>query len=237
MLGTPNLYPVEFAVEFAGPDDVSGGARPPARQSWSNNVRPGLTGELHRGWALHPVVEGRCSDVLLARGAHPCRPRTPRSGSWRSAPCRPPPCRRVVSGFDLGEVPGRRRSLARLTSASTGAGSGQAHSERGLPASYNGAARGPLEPISGVQQITVGTDDADQRLDRWLRRHYPQVPQGRTSACAAKARSASTADAPSPRPAWKPARPCACRRSPRRHPGGPTEPGVSDADAAMIRAA
>ena len=33
--------------------------------------------------------------------------------------------------------------------------------------------------MSGVQQITVGTDEADQRLDRWLRRHYPHVAQGR----------------------------------------------------------
>ena len=33
--------------------------------------------------------------------------------------------------------------------------------------------------MSGVQQVTVGDDEADQRLDRWLRRRFPQLPQGR----------------------------------------------------------
>ena len=33
--------------------------------------------------------------------------------------------------------------------------------------------------MSGVRQVTVGTEEADQRLDRWLRRLYPQVAQGR----------------------------------------------------------
>ena len=31
----------------------------------------------------------------------------------------------------------------------------------------------------GVRQVTVGADEADQRLDRWLRRRFPQVNQGR----------------------------------------------------------
>ena len=33
--------------------------------------------------------------------------------------------------------------------------------------------------MSGVQKITVGDDDGDQRLDRWLRRMLPHVSQGR----------------------------------------------------------
>ena len=33
--------------------------------------------------------------------------------------------------------------------------------------------------MSGVRQLTVGSEEAEQRLDRWLRRHYPHVPQGR----------------------------------------------------------
>ena len=37
----------------------------------------------------------------------------------------------------------------------------------------------PLKSMSGVRQITVGDADADQRLDRWLRRLHPQVTQGR----------------------------------------------------------
>ncbi len=33
--------------------------------------------------------------------------------------------------------------------------------------------------MTKVQTITVGPGDADQRLDRWLRRMFPHVPQGR----------------------------------------------------------
>lgn len=33
--------------------------------------------------------------------------------------------------------------------------------------------------MSGVQTLTIGPDDADQRVDRWLRRQFPHVPQGR----------------------------------------------------------
>ena len=33
--------------------------------------------------------------------------------------------------------------------------------------------------MSGVKMITVADDDGDQRLDRWLRRMFPHVSQGR----------------------------------------------------------
>ena len=33
--------------------------------------------------------------------------------------------------------------------------------------------------MSGVQTIEVGADDAGQRLDRWFRRLFPHVGQGR----------------------------------------------------------
>jgi 23S rRNA pseudouridine955/2504/2580 synthase len=33
--------------------------------------------------------------------------------------------------------------------------------------------------MSGVQTLTVAEGEADQRVDRWLRRHFPHVPQGR----------------------------------------------------------
>lgn len=33
--------------------------------------------------------------------------------------------------------------------------------------------------MSGVQIIEVGTDEGDQRLDRWMRRRFPQLAQGR----------------------------------------------------------
>ena len=32
--------------------------------------------------------------------------------------------------------------------------------------------------MSGVQTLTLGADDAEQRLDRWFRRQFPQVNQG-----------------------------------------------------------
>lgn len=33
--------------------------------------------------------------------------------------------------------------------------------------------------MSGVQHVTVGADEAEQRLDRWFKRRFPQVTQGR----------------------------------------------------------
>jgi 23S rRNA pseudouridine955/2504/2580 synthase len=33
--------------------------------------------------------------------------------------------------------------------------------------------------MSRVQTVTVGPGDGDQRLDRWFKRHFPHVPQGR----------------------------------------------------------
>ena len=33
--------------------------------------------------------------------------------------------------------------------------------------------------MSRVQTVTVGPGDGDQRLDRWLKRHFPQLAQGR----------------------------------------------------------
>ncbi|KAA9010636.1 RluA family pseudouridine synthase [Histidinibacterium aquaticum] len=33
--------------------------------------------------------------------------------------------------------------------------------------------------MSGVQTLTVGPDEGDQRLDRWLKRRLPQITQGR----------------------------------------------------------
>lgn len=33
--------------------------------------------------------------------------------------------------------------------------------------------------MSGVQTLTIAEDDADQRLDRWFRRLYPHITQGR----------------------------------------------------------
>ena len=32
--------------------------------------------------------------------------------------------------------------------------------------------------MGGVSMVTVSADDGEVRLDRWFRRHYPQVTQG-----------------------------------------------------------
>ena len=32
--------------------------------------------------------------------------------------------------------------------------------------------------MSGVQTLTIGADEGDQRLDRWLKRRFPQITQG-----------------------------------------------------------
>src|SRR6056297_2616957 len=36
-----------------------------------------------------------------------------------------------------------------------------------------------LAPMSGVQTVTVAAGEGDQRLDRWFRRRFPHVSQGR----------------------------------------------------------
>ncbi len=33
--------------------------------------------------------------------------------------------------------------------------------------------------MSGVQQITIGADEGDQRLDRWFKKHFPEINHGR----------------------------------------------------------
>jgi 23S rRNA pseudouridine955/2504/2580 synthase len=33
--------------------------------------------------------------------------------------------------------------------------------------------------MTGVQQITIGADDGDQRLDRWFKKHFPEINHGR----------------------------------------------------------
>ena len=32
--------------------------------------------------------------------------------------------------------------------------------------------------MSGVQTITIGADEGDQRIDRWLKKRFPQLTQG-----------------------------------------------------------
>ena len=90
--------------------------------------------------------------------------------------------------------------------------------------------------MSGVQQITVGSDEADQRLDRWLRGHYPQVPQGRIERMCRKGEI--RVDGGRVKPATRLGAGQTVRVPPIPDAAPPlaAEPQLSDADAAMIQA-
>ncbi len=92
--------------------------------------------------------------------------------------------------------------------------------------------------MSGVQTLTVGPQDAEQRLDRWFRRQFPHVSQGQIEKMCRKGEirvdggrvKASSRVGPGHKvrvPPLDDTRPSRPR----------TDPQVSEADAAMIRAA
>ena len=55
--------------------------------------------------------------------------------------------------------------------------------------------------MAGVSFVTVGEEDGEARLDRWFKRHYPQVTQGqlqkllRTKQVKVDGKKAATCDA------------------------------------------
>lgn len=92
--------------------------------------------------------------------------------------------------------------------------------------------------MSRVQTVTVGSEGADQRLDRWLRRQFPHLAQGRIEKMCRKGElrvdggrvRASTRLAPGQQ----------VRVPPLPEPGAsaaPPGPEISEADARMIRGA
>src|SRR3954468_7430969 len=34
-------------------------------------------------------------------------------------------------------------------------------------------------PMTGVQQLTISETEGDQRLDRWFKKHFPEINHGR----------------------------------------------------------
>jgi 23S rRNA pseudouridine955/2504/2580 synthase len=89
--------------------------------------------------------------------------------------------------------------------------------------------------MSGVRQVTVAADEADQRLDRWLRRIYPQVNQGRIERMCRKGEI--RVDGGRVRPATRLEAGQVVRLPPMPEaPPAPAPAAVSEADAAMIRA-
>ncbi|MBB5222882.1 23S rRNA pseudouridine955/2504/2580 synthase [Amaricoccus macauensis] len=92
--------------------------------------------------------------------------------------------------------------------------------------------------MSGVRQVTVAPDDADQRLDRWLRRLHPNVGQGRIERMCRKGEI--RVDGGRVKPATRLEAGQTVRLPPISDDepmASPATPQVSDADAAMIRAA
>lgn len=91
--------------------------------------------------------------------------------------------------------------------------------------------------MSGIRQITVAPDDADQRLDRWLRRLHPHVGQGRIERLCRKGEI--RVDGGRVRPATRLEAGQTVRLPPIPDddaPAAPAAPRISDSDAAMIRA-
>jgi 23S rRNA pseudouridine955/2504/2580 synthase len=92
--------------------------------------------------------------------------------------------------------------------------------------------------MSGVQTITVGAGEGDQRLDRWLKRHFPQLTQGRIEkACR---RGEIRVDGGRVKPATRVEAGQSVRVPPlpvEAPPAPPERPRISERDAEMMRAA
>ncbi len=94
--------------------------------------------------------------------------------------------------------------------------------------------------MSGVQTITVAKGDGDQRLDRWFRRQFPHVPQGRIEKMCRKGEI--RIDGGRVKPATRVEEGQEGRVPPlpepgpeRERPERPMRAGVSEADAKMIQ--
>lgn len=91
--------------------------------------------------------------------------------------------------------------------------------------------------MTGVQVLTVGEDEGDQRLDRWFRRRFPHVAQGRIEKMCRKGEI--RVDGARVKPAARVEAGQKVRVPPLPEPGDvpakPAVPQLSDADARMIR--
>ena len=93
--------------------------------------------------------------------------------------------------------------------------------------------------MSGVQTLTVAAGEGDQRLDRWFRRQFPHVPQGRIEKMCRKGEI--RVDGGRVKPATRLEEGQKVRIPPLPEPGAAparapaAAPRISDADAQMIR--
>ncbi len=91
--------------------------------------------------------------------------------------------------------------------------------------------------MTGVQAIAVGADEAEQRLDRWVRRHYPQVTQGRIEKLCRKGEIRVDGGRVTAASRVAPGQTVRLPPLPDADAPAPTAAGTNAADAAMIRAA
>ncbi|MEX5730118.1 23S rRNA pseudouridine955/2504/2580 synthase [Rhodovulum iodosum] len=92
--------------------------------------------------------------------------------------------------------------------------------------------------MSGVQSLTVDAGEGDQRLDRWFRRRFPHIGQGRIEKMCRKGEI--RVDGGRVKPATRVEEGQTVRVPPLPEPGevaAAPKPAVSQADAEMIRAA
>ncbi len=89
--------------------------------------------------------------------------------------------------------------------------------------------------MSGVQQIEIAQGEGDQRLDRWFRRRFPHVPQGRIEKMCRKGEI--RLDGGRVKPATRIEAGQTVRVPPLPESAAPTSssPKISEADAQMIR--
>ena len=91
--------------------------------------------------------------------------------------------------------------------------------------------------MSQVQQIEISTDAAGQRLDRWLRRLYPQLSQGRIEKMCRKGEVRLDGGRVKPSTHVEAGQIVRVPPIPESDAPPPERPRVSDSDAEMIRAA
>ncbi|SFP75307.1 RluA family pseudouridine synthase [Tranquillimonas alkanivorans] len=91
--------------------------------------------------------------------------------------------------------------------------------------------------MSGVQTLTVGPDEGDQRLDRWFRRHFPHVPQGRVEKMCRKGEIRVDGGRVKGATRLEAGQTVRVPPLPDAAAPAPDRPKVSDADAEMIRRA
>jgi len=92
--------------------------------------------------------------------------------------------------------------------------------------------------MTGVQTLTVAAGDGDQRLDRWFRRQFPHIPQGRIEKMCRKGEI--RVDGARAKPATRIEAGQTIRIPPlpdEDAPARPVQSRISDADTAMMRAA